>query len=599
MSDRKTFCEKYPELCVKDFYTKPPHQHGNHTTSLGLPQPIRRKGTVEYTPPIRRQGVMEVASASAPVRRKGIIEKTGTVPTRRKGNPNYKPPPRRKGVVEQADRTVIGFDEPENKELPESALIGLKELNEKFQELKTKGKVGALQKIGLGTETVKESLEQHKYGRLSDVAYKKGYGDTVGAEEIIANGDYIPDFVDFQVLEPLSTKDYTVLRNSTTGEVVMSFRGSDTKFADVKTIMENPERATNIEDWWVNAHTVMGNPEKTQRYKSSTKAVRSVASELGVSPEDIVFTGHSNGGGNARRQAEIFGSKAYTFNAADNPFKDMTNPEGAKEGTKVKAFRTIGDIVSAGHERLTPEHMEVERLNASLGTETNMIEQHGVEQFYHDNPTMREGMVENVRTTKLRNVLGSATGVASMLGKGALGVVGAEMFAPVYEDPKEEAKSQAFLAADTVKGLAFEGILDPGATMVDLIDTMGMGLMPEEKAHIRDLLGLKKGKPPPKSKPPALVSFLAGLTGRAKQDAELQADRDMAEEMGLTLSQYLTASEGKGFTGESATELSEQGQGIVDRAESSEAAQQQTLSQDVNNADGSFTRGGKTYYEEP
>ena len=359
---------------------------------------------------------------------------------------------------------------------------------------------------------------------------------------------------------------------------------------------------TNIEDWWVNAHTMMGNPEKTQRYKSTSKAVVETARALGIEPSEIVFTGHSNGGGNARRQAEIFGSKAYTFNAADNPFKDMSNPEklgGVKEGADVKAFRTIGDIVSAGHESKTPEHMSVERLNATTGTETNMIEQHGIEQFYHDTPTVKEGVVENVRTTKLRNVLGSATGVASMLGKGALGVVGAELFAPVYEDPEEEAKSQAFLAADTVKGLAFDGLLDPGATMVDLIDTMGMGLMPEEKAHIRDLLGLKKSnKKPPKSKPPAIVSWLAGLTGRAKQDAELQADRDMAEEMGLTLNEYLTASGGRGFTGESATEMSAEGQELVDRFAESDRQQQQLASQDINNADGSFTRGGITYVED-
>ena len=583
MSDRKTFCDKYPELCVKDYFSSPNTERVPRGT-LGLPQPTRRKGLVEYTPPTRRKGLVEY---TPPIRRKGVVEEVAQ-PIRRKGNPNYKP---RKGVID--------FEEPDT-EIPAGALEGLKKLNEKFQELKVKGKVSALQQIGLGTEKVSESLDQHKYGRLSDVAYKKGYNDTAGAEEIIANGDYIPDFVDFEILPELSTKDYTTLRNRTTGEVVMSFRGSDTKFADVKTIMENPERMTNIEDWWVNAHTMMGNPERTQRYKSSTKAVKSIARSLGIEPSEIVFTGHSNGGGNARRQAEIFGSKAYTFNAADNPLKDMTNPEGAKEGTKVKAYRTIGDVVSAGHERLTPDHMEVERLNAKTGTETNLIEQHGVEQFYHDNPKVREGVVENVRTTKLRNVLGSATGVASMFGKGALGVVGAELFAPIYEDPEEEAKSQAFLAADTVKGLAFEGMLDPGGTLVDLVDTMGMGLLPEEKAHIRDLLGIKhNNKPPPKSKPPAIVSWLAGLTGRAKQDAELQADRDMAAEMGLTLSEYLTASRGRGFTGESASGISEEGQELIDRFAESDRQQAELASQDINNADGSFTRGGKTYYEEP
>ena len=595
MSRRKTFCEKYPELCERDIFTD--YRPTKYVGNLGLPvsRPPPRRDITDVAPPPPRRDITDVAP---PIRRKGVIE----LP-----EPNYRP---RRNITDvprpRREKDNMGLPikrrplPSQEEEPPESALIALKELNDKFQQLKQKGKVGALQKIGLGTEKVIESLDQHKYGRLSDVAYRKGYNDTAGAEEIIANGDYIPDFVDFEILPELSTKDYTVLRNSTTGEVVMSFRGSDTKFADVKTIMENPERMTNIEDWWVNAHTMMGNPERTQRYKSSTKAVRSIANSLGIEPSEIVFTGHSNGGGNARRQAEIFGAKAYTFNAADNPLKDMTNPEGAKEGTKVKAYRTIGDVVSAGHERLTPDHMEVERLNAKTGTETNLIEQHGVEQFYHDNPKVREGVVENVRTTKLRNVLGSATGVASMFGKGALGVVGAELFAPIYEDPEEEAKSQAFLAADTVKGLAFEGMLDPGGTLVDLVDTMGMGLLPEEKAHIRDLLGIKhNNKPPPKSKPPAIVSWLAGLTGRAKEDAELQADRDMAAEMGLTLSEYLTASRGRGFTGESASGISEEGQELIDRFAESDRQQAELASQDINNADGSFTRGGKTYYEEP
>jgi hypothetical protein len=73
MSDRKTFCEKYPELCVKDYFSSPNITRGN----LGLPLSTRRKGLVplshtkepiiEYEPPTRRKGVIEY---TPPIRRK-------------------------------------------------------------------------------------------------------------------------------------------------------------------------------------------------------------------------------------------------------------------------------------------------------------------------------------------------------------------------------------------------------------------------------------------------------------------------------------------------------------------------------------------------
>ncbi len=606
MSERKRFCEKYPDLCEKDYFS---NYSKRSTSGLGLPvkerkpsEPPPRRNITDVEPPPRRD--FRPVDEYLPPSRRDF--RPIQVPPRRDFRPVRNNPPRRD--FRPVERDTLGlptrrkkFNIPEQAETPESLLIAMKEGKEKLKELKVQG----LSKIGLGNEVVKESIEQHKYGRLSEASYRYGYGDKAGANDVISKGDYIPDMVDFEIIDPLSTKDYTTLRNKTTGEVVMSFRGSDTKFADVKTLMEDPSRATNVEDWWVNLHTMMGNPEKTQRYKSSTEAVRNVARTLGVEPSDIVFTGHSNGGGNARRQAEIFGAEAVTFNGADNPLKDMSNPEklgGVKEGARVKAYRTYGDVVSAGHESKTPDHMEVERLTAKAGTETNLIEQHGVDQFFHDNPKINSsGEIENVRTSKLKNFLGTAGGVA---GKSVLGIAGAEAFAPIYADKAVEAKEQAFLVADTGKALAFEGMLDPGATLLDAIDTMGMGLLPEEKKHIRKWLGVKEKKPP-KSKPPPLITWLSKLTGRYEQDQELERDREMAEEMGLTLNEYLTASHGRGFTGESATEITQED---IDQAQNfadvmsgiTQEQQEQIASQDVDDADGSgFTRGGVHYVEVP
>jgi len=606
MSERKRFCEKYPDLCEKEYYS-------NYSKSnLGLPikerkqpqiaQPPRRNITDVEPPP--RRDFRPVDEFVPPPRRDfrpiQVPPRRDFRPVRNQPRRDFRPVERDTLGLPTRTKKTTTFAVSEQAETPESLLIAMKEGKEKLKELKIEG----LSKIGLGNEVVKESIEQHKYGRLSEASYRYGYGDKAGANDVISKGDYIPDMVDFEIIDPLSTKDYTTLRNKTSGEVVMSFRGSDTKFADVKTLMEDPSRATNVEDWWVNLHTMMGNPEKTQRYKSSTEAVRNVARTLRVEPSDIVFTGHSNGGGNARRQAEIFGAEAITFNGADNPLKDMSNPEklgGVKEGAKVKAYRTYGDIVSAGHETKTPDHMEVERLTAKAGTETNLIEQHGVEQFFHDNPKVNSsGEIENVRTGKLKNFLGTAGGVAV---KSVLGIAGAEAFAPIYADKAVETKEQAFLLADTGKALAFEGMLDPSATLLDAIDVMGMGLQPEEKKHIRKWLGIKE-KEPPKSKPPAIITWLSKLTGRYEQDQELKRDRELADEMGLTLNEYLTASHGRGFTGESATEISQedidQAQNFADTMSGiTQQQQEQIASQDINNADGSFTRGGKTYVEVP
>ncbi|MCP4164160.1 MAG: hypothetical protein GY760_29215 [Deltaproteobacteria bacterium] len=489
------FCKKYPELCQKDYFTD---------NFLGIRDYGKKKVVPEIVPE-----VVPVEPRFKPIERR--YKKPFIPPERR-----YKEPT--ESITESRFKPPVAPYKPtiEEQEAPKSFRAISKIADMKVKSLKKK----ALESIGLGNETVKEDMRQHKYSRLADVAYSYGYKDYAGAEEIIKNGDYIPDFKEFTIIPNLSTKDRVVLKNTKTGEVVMSLRGSDASvFGDVNTLKKDPSRIFNLEDWWVNAHTAMGNPEKTERYKETTRAVRETAKVLGIEPSEIHFTGHSNGGGNARRQAEIFGSKATIFNGADNPILDMSNPErlgGVAEGTEIKAYRTFGDLVSAGHETKSKnkEHFEVERLTAKPGTEIDLIEQHGIDQFYHDNPKVLEsGQIENVRTGKVKNFMGTVGGT---LASGALGVGSAELLAPVYEDPAIEAKEQVEMLTEmaTVD-------LNPGGTMVGALNTMGLLLPPDEVKIIREKLGLKS-KPPPKSKPPAVVRYLKGLTGRAKEDKEIQ-----------------------------------------------------------------------------
>ena len=459
-------CKLYPELCTKDYFAEPiitssaVGASGSWRTTKKLDVVRRRPDTTDTTEPMRREP----------------------------------PPPRdpRRGPASQRD---------------------VEDFNRLVNDIRLRGKVLANK---LATEKVSESMTQHKYARLSDVAYKYSYNGKNKAEKIIKKGgEYLPDSFDkFKIVESLSGKDWTVLHNTETGENVVSFRGSDPDFYKAKVLAKNPERLLNAEDWFVNLHTMMGNPERTRRYQAAQRAVPQIARELGIEPEDLIFTGHSKGGGLARRMAEIFNTTAFTFNAADNPVKDMTYVNIGPE-SRVRAFRTLLDPVSVGHESKTqPNHMTVERLSAKPGTEFDFIKQHDLSQFYHDNPEIRNGQVENVRTSRARNYAGGVAGAAGMLGL-------TESIAPVYKDARVETKEQIFMAADLAKFGPYQGLLDPGALMLDFVDFNGIRLMPEEKQKIRKALGIKE-REAPESKPPWIIKTLAKATGRYKQDQELK-----------------------------------------------------------------------------
>jgi hypothetical protein len=176
--------------------------------------------------------------------------------------------------------------------------------------------------------------------------------------------------------------------------------------------------------------------------------------------------------------------------------------------------------------------MQITNLTAKPGTETNLIEQHGNSQFFHDNPKFNEfGEIETVRTGKVKNFLGSVGGT---VGQGMFGLGIGEALAPHYSDKRIEAKEQAFLIADTIKGVAYQGISDPGALFLDTIDMMGMGLRPDELEHIRTALGVKTNRPPPKSTPPALITWLQKKTGRYDEDQITRRIQAYADENNIS-----------------------------------------------------------------
>ena len=460
-------------------------------------------------------------------------QRTGTTPTTVSNRPTFT----------QGQLPTQFYKQPEDTRASEN-LVKL------FNKLKT----SEISKLNLGVETKTESADQHLYARLSDVAYSHGYKQSNRTIELLKKTDY-------ELLPEFSTRNWAVLRNRVTKEVVMSFRGSDTKFADIKTVLADPARALNVEDWWVNMHTAIGRPELTRRYADAVRAVERVSTTLNIEPKDIIFTGHSKGGALGRRMAEIFNAKAFVFNPADTPVKDMTFPGSGEKGD-VTVYRTYGDLVSLGVERgQTPEHLKIVRMTAKPGTETDLIKQHDLSQFYNEG-----GELETPRTSKLRNFLGTTS---STVASGLFGLGTAELFQPVYKNQGQEAFNQGLLFGDTAKTLALEGLLDPGGTVVDLIDTMGMGLLPQEKEHIRHALGLRPA-PPAQSTPPPFITALQKLSDRYKQDQlvkALQEGTPVAEDAHI--------------------------QAMLDR---NKAQEELVRTQDVATPDGGFIRDGKKYY---
>ena len=313
-----------------------------------------------------------------------------------------------------------------------------------------------LKRVKTGTETVTESIEQHKYARLTDMGYKHAYKQKGDFNKIKKEGaKYIENFEDFEVLEGLSDMTGTVFKNTTTGEIVIAHRGSDTAplefFADpvkyiknsatragehfgknlfkgrinkepLKDMLLDVRRIGNLEDWYVNARTVIGKEKTTRQYKESLNLIEKVSDATDVPIEDIVNIGHSKAGGQVRFSTEEIGGVGIIFDAADSPFVDH-HKENVPEETRIKSYYTEGSIVSSGQHlkhKHAPAHMEHKKIRPSPGNETSQVKRHTLkDNYYHDNPTINEeGEIEVEKVTAGR----SAFGIVSEVGGSALAV---------------------------------------------------------------------------------------------------------------------------------------------------------------------------------
>ena len=117
-----------------------------------------------------------------------------------------------------------------------------------------------------GVESTAEELAQRKYSRLAQSSYDyfNSKGDANLVNKNLKNPKYshVEDFKGFELYKELSTLDDAVLHNATTGETVISFRGTTSNIKETKAFLK---------DWEVNSK-IMFNPksaENTRRLKNA------------------------------------------------------------------------------------------------------------------------------------------------------------------------------------------------------------------------------------------------------------------------------------------------------------------------------------------
>tara|TARA_R100000951_G_scaffold105361_1_gene99114 strand:- start:2949 stop:5060 length:2112 start_codon:yes stop_codon:yes gene_type:complete len=463
-------CIRHPEFCKSSNRFEYSQSFGSNRTHKNE---FRPKSTEPETFTTRRFGVREIETppqGGAP--RRNITDVPTTQPT-----------VRRFGIRETGTEPTFGKHIRNQRDDPPPILRGIsKKYNKKLAAFKEK----QLKNLDLGLQESLESLEQHKYARLSQGAYDQAFKSKAKAMNgLKETGKYIPELNDFEIVPEFTNNNFTAYRNRVTGERHFAVRGSDTDFFSVDKNIESLMKGKGIRakrgvmDWVTNAKFVAGKHQSSERYREGENLFKEFAASEGVNLTEVTTSGHSLGGGLAKYLSRKFGSKAFVFNAASNPIKGLKGDLKIKDfhpKSFVKSFRTYGDGVSIGEVLGNKEpQLEVVSHTSMPGHETSVVGQHTLADQFLPSPedveivtpevTERTGLLEPEpkvrvrRTTKFRNVSGLTGGTVKEIGmKNALMAIPAVLLEPEYSSAQEKKFRRTELGIDLGKGmLEFEG----------------------------------------------------------------------------------------------------------------------------------------------
>ena len=427
-----------------------------------------------------------------------------------------------------------------------------------------KEKVKTLKKLNMGTTEVIHSPEEVLNAYLAEAAYRNAYGSTNKAEAFVKSGaEVLPQLADMLIIRDsrFTNNEHVAFRNSRTGKVYLSFRGSDGEFfkpeANIESMMKGKGlRIKNAVDWGTNLHTLGGVENKTKRYKSAVDTAIELAEFTGTPMEDLNLTGHSLGGGQADHVSEVTGSKSFSFDPARNPFaKRYQQPVHPTSRIKSRGthFDPIGLARNAyakykgGH----PEHIEMKNYTAVPGHESSFVDHHLLfEQFIEPLSLNENGDIVSTRTTPIRNtasMVGGAakTGVSKVSEAGAslVGVAAPFALTPEYptkaekhfrqgEGVVENAKLSLAMSNSLFRVNPMFALLDEPAMMATIID-FDLNLSPHDKNEIARGLGFKVvDKPYVYQRAPKIIRSLQ-LPERRREEKQMQQIQDLADRYGI------------------------------------------------------------------
>ena len=231
------------------------------------------------------------------------------------------------------------------------------------------------------TETIGESLSQHKYSRLANASYddfnSKGKIDVVHERLQNSEYNYINGLKDFQVDGELSTIDNLVLHNAESGEVNVSYRGTT----------DNPLRTKSFwKDWNINVQ-IAGGKSNTIRVKQGQNQLDKVIEKYGKN--ELRLSGHSLGGHVSYEMGVANDIPSYSVNPAINMSQLKTAEKYSANTSEHVIFKTPLDFASPlayDTKALSKSNTSVKLVNNLVGLD-NPLDTHHIDQFA---PTPKE-----------------------------------------------------------------------------------------------------------------------------------------------------------------------------------------------------------------
>ena len=328
-----------------------------------------------------------------------------------------------------------------------------------------------------GTESTTESIAQHKYSRLAQSSYdyfnSKGNADLVNKNLKNPKYSHVNDLKGFELDKELSTLDDAVLHNATTGETVISFRGTTSNIKETKAFLK---------DWEVNSK-IMFNPksaENTRRLKNAFSNTENVIAKYGK--DNVKVVGHSQGGYVSSSVAQKMDIEGYHYNPAISVRQINQNKKGMffRNTAEQQIYKTHTDFASPlAYDRHIRKNFNVNTVNYNpeITERSPFVSTHSLEQF---SPAVEEelgkGMIRCERSTLVstfKNSLGPAVNV------------GAQAYS-AGKDFKQDIKEGGGVAVETAKiGLdtaknAEEFVVDNAIMDVGIAaapETMGLSLL--------------------------------------------------------------------------------------------------------------------------